>query len=633
MKTKNKYALVVLGILIISSISLFSKQLNSTEKPKQTNVVTISGIISDISGNSLTGVVIRIADSVNETTSGIDGKYSIQAKTGDHIEYFLTGYKSQSKKINKSGTVNITLEQEQEIYELVEMEAPNLKDYSTSKMKRNIAANSPKPSTWIIAASSSVSYDYNHNEEYTNYKENKFISPLDEALSTFSIDVDGASYSNFRRMINQGQLPTKDAVRIEEFVNYFTYNYDKPTIKDPVRFTSEIGNCPWNEESRLLRIGIKAKEIAKEKLPPSNLVFLIDISGSMWGPTRLELVKASMKLLTNNLRKNDRVAIVTYAGNAGLVLPSTSGDNKEAINEALDRLTAGGSTAGAAGIELAYKIAKENFIKGGNNRVIMCSDGDFNVGVSDKDGLEGLIEKERKSGIFLSVLGYGMGNYKDAKMQILAENGNGNASYIDNFQEANRVLVEEFGGTLFTVAKDVKLQIEFNPAKVEAYRLVGYESRLLNKEDFNDDTKDAGEMGAGHTVTAFYEIIPKGAGYKKDGSVDDLKYQKNITVAKKVTLYNSDELCTIKLRYKQPDGNRSMKLEIPVIDNGKNNVSSDMKFASAVAMFAQILKDSDFKGSGTYSDVIALAKAGLENDDNGYRREFVRLVEMTKNLK
>ncbi len=467
-------------------------------------------------------------------------------------------------------------------------------------------------------------------EEYNTIRENRFIPVIQEPLSTFSIDVDVASYSNMRRYINQGQMPPSDAIRTEELVNYFSYNYAKPTGNDPVKISAEVGACPWNSQHRLVRIGIKAKEITDKAMPPSNLVFLVDVSGSMYGPTRLDLVKSSLKLLVNNLREEDRVAIVVYAGSAGEVLPSTSGSDKQKIREALDNLTAGGSTAGGAGIQLAYKIAKKHFISGGNNRIILCTDGDFNVGVSSTNGLEQLIEKERKSGVFLTVLGYGMGNYKDNRMQVLAEKGNGNHAYIDNLQEANKVLVSEFGGTIYTVAKDVKLQIEFNPAYAQAYRLIGYESRLLNKEDFNDDTKDAGEMGAGHNVTAFYEVIPVGVKSSFAGSVDDLKYQQ--TPLTKPVLSASNELLTVKLRYKQPDGDVSKKIELPLIDNKNNDVTADFRFAAAVAMFGQLIRESDFKAEGSYDKVIALAKTALDNDEQGYKREFVRLAETVKGM-
>lgn len=473
-----------------------------------------------------------------------------------------------------------------------------------------------------------------NNEEYSQFAENKFRLASEEPLSTFSVDVDAASYSNLRRFINRGELPNKDAIRIEELINYFSYNYPEPSGSDPVRVTTEVGNCPWNNQHRLVRIGLKAKSIADDKLPASNFVFLIDVSGSMYGATRLDLVKSSLKLLVNNLREKDRVAIVVYAGAAGEVLPSTSGADKQKIKESLDNLTAGGSTAGGAGIKLAYQIARKNFIKDGNNRVILCTDGDFNVGVSSNSGLESLIEEERKSGVFLSILGYGMGNYKDSKMQTLAQAGNGNHAYIDNLQEANKVLVNEFGSTMYTVAKDVKLQIEFNPTKVQAYRLVGYETRLLNKEDFNDDTKDAGEMGAGHTVTAFYEVIPVGVKSNFTGNVDPLKYQDNDKkpIADQVKTTGLHDLLTVKLRYKQPNGDTSKKIEVPLIDDKANNVSNDFRFAASVAMFGQVLKNSQYKGEGTFDKAISLAKLGFGEDQQGYRREFVRLMEASKGL-
>ena len=475
-----------------------------------------------------------------------------------------------------------------------------------------------------------IMYDAVNAEEYGQIQENGFKSVSDAPLSTFSIDVDAASYSNMRRFINKGELPPVDAIRTEELVNYFSYDYPKPTGSDPVKITMEAGACPWNADHRLVRIGLKAREIPTDNLSASNLVFLIDVSGSMWGANRLDLVKSSLKLLVNNLRDKDKVAIVTYAGSAGVKLEATPGSDKQKIREAIDELTAGGSTAGGAGILLAYKIAKKNFISNGNNRIILCSDGDFNVGVSSAEGLEQLIEKERKSGVFLTVLGYGMGNYKDKKIQVLAEKGNGNHAYIDNLQEANRVLVGEFGATLHTVAKDVKLQVEFNPSQVQAYRLIGYESRLLKDEDFNNDAKDAGDMGAGHTVTAFYEVIPTGIKNEYVGKIDDLKYQKKEKVTVKPT--GSNDLLTVKLRYKAPDKDVSKKMELPFVDNKGNNVSSDFRFASAVAMFGQLLRDSDFKGNASYDKVINLAKQGLNNDDKGYRREFIRLVEAAKGL-
>ena len=478
---------------------------------------------------------------------------------------------------------------------------------------------------------SSYSYDSEQNEEYSSFAENRFKDAKHDPLSTFSLDVDVASYSNVRRMINQGQKPAKDAVRIEQFINYFSYNFPNPTGQHPVNIITETQPCPWNKEHLLVRVGVKAKEVPSENIPASNFVFLIDVSGSMESINRLPLVKSSLKLLTNNLRDKDRVAIVVYAGAAGEVLPSTSGADKQKIFEALDGLSAGGSTAGGAGIELAYKVAQKNFIQGGNNRIILCTDGDFNVGVSSEKGLESLIEEKRKTGIYLTVLGYGMGNYKDSKLQTLSQKGNGNHAYIDNLQEANRVLVQEFGSTMYAVAKDVKMQVEFNPAYVNAYRLIGYESHLLNKEDFNDDTKDAGELGAGHTVTAFYEIIPVGV-KNSFGGVDDLKYQKPLQTESFQGLLNN-EMMTVKLRYKNLSSETSKKMEIPVLTTDKLKVpSADFSFASAVAMFGQLLRNSDFKGTSNYDDVVALARRGLGDDKHGYRHEFVRLAEAMKQL-
>lgn len=513
-----------------------------------------------------------------------------------------------------------------------------LGDVRESKLEISVADASTTDMTTRRPVSSirmeASPYDNLQSEEYNQFSENRFRLVNEEPLSTFSVDVDAASYSNMRRFINQGSLPNKDAVRIEELINYFSYNYTEPTGNNPVKISTEVGNCPWNSQNRLVKIGLKARSMTGENLPASNFVFLIDVSGSMYGATRLDLVKSSLKLLTNNLREKDRVAIVVYAGSAGEVLPSTSGENKQKIKEALDNLNTGGSTAGGAGIQLAYKIAKQNFIKGGNNRIILCTDGDFNVGVSSNDGLLALIEQERKSGVFLSILGYGMGNYKDSKMQTLAQAGNGNHAYIDNLQEANKVLVNEFGATMYTVAKDVKLQIEFNPTKVQAYRLVGYETRLLNKEDFNDDTKDAGEMGAGHTVTAFYEVIPTGVKSNLIGNVDPLKYQKetNVSTQNIFTDNKYPDLLTVKLRYKQPRSDQSQKIEVPLIDDKGDNVSDDFRFASAVAMFGQIIKDSQYKGEGSYSKAIALAQKGYGEDKQGYRREFVRLMQTAQGL-
>lgn len=583
--------------------------------------LTVTGTVTDENDQPLIGANVSIEKSRKGTVTNEHGKYSIEAIQGDIIRFSYIGYKTQKVKANRK-IIDVKLYPDNNLL----MEECVI----TSDEVSNRAISSKQMAVRSLGMPALIYDRYANREEYSHNAENRFKSPVKDPLSTFSIDVDAASYSNIRRFINQGEMPPKDAVRIEEMINYFNYNYPKPTGNDPVRITTEVGICPWNKTHRLVQIGLKAREIENQNLPASNFVFLIDVSGSMFGPTRLELVKSSLRLLVNNLREKDRVAIVTYCGDARVALPSTPGNEKQKIKDALETLTAGGSTAGGAGIKEAYRIAQKNFIAQGNNRIILCTDGDFNVGASSETELENLIESKRKSGIFLTVLGYGMGNYKDNKMQILAQKGNGNHAYIDNIQEANKVLVNEFGSTMYAVAKDVKLQVEFNPAKVQSYRLVGYETRILNDEDFNDDTKDAGEMGAGHTVTALYEIIPTGTPGNIPGSVDPLKYQSQTNVNAQTS--NSSELLTVKLRYKTPEEEKSKKIEKSVTDMGKDNVSPDFRFASAVAMFAQLLKDSDFKGEATYDKVIETANKGLSFDPEGYRAEFVRLVQSAKGL-
>ena len=583
--------------------------------------LTVTGTVTEENDQPLIGANVSIEKSRKGTVTNEHGKYSIEALQGDIIRFSYIGYKTQKVKANRK-IIDVKLYPDNNLL----MEECVI----TSDEVSNRAISSKQMAVRSLGMPALIYDRYANREEYNHNAENRFKSPVKDPLSTFSIDVDAASYSNIRRFINQGEMPPKDAVRIEEMINYFNYNYPKPTGNDPVRITTEVGICPWNKTHRLVQIGLKAREIENQNLPASNFVFLIDVSGSMFGPTRLELVKSSLRLLVNNLREKDRVAIVTYCGDARVALPSTPGNEKQKIKDALETLTAGGSTAGGAGIKEAYRIAQKNFIAQGNNRIILCTDGDFNVGASSETELENLIESKRKGGIFLTVLGYGMGNYKDNKMQILAQKGNGNHAYIDNIQEANKVLVNEFGSTMYAVAKDVKLQVEFNPAKVQSYRLVGYETRILNNEDFNDDTKDAGEMGAGHTVTALYEIIPTGISGNIPGSIDPLKYQTETNINTQTS--NSSELLTVKLRYKTPEEEKSKKIEKSVTDMGKDNVSPDFRFASAVAMFAQLLKDSDFKGEATYDKVIETANKGLSFDPEGYRAEFVRLVQSAKGL-
>jgi len=463
-------------------------------------------------------------------------------------------------------------------------------------------------------------------EGYDYITENIFLKVQDNPLSTFSIDVDAAAYSNMRRFVTQGQLPPAGAVRIEEMINYFKYDYPQPKNNDPFAVHTEISNCPWNPQHRLALVGLQGKSIQTENLPAGNMVFLIDVSGSMASANKLPLLKQSLKLLADQLRENDKVSLVVYAGNAGLVLPATNGLQKQAIKEAIDKLESGGSTAGGAGIELAYKTAADHFIKGGNNRVILCTDGDFNVGQSSDAALETLIEKKRETGVFLTVLGFGMGNYQDAKMQKLADKGNGNHAYIDQLSEAKKVLVSEFGGTLFTIAKDVKLQVEFNPAVVQGYRLIGYENRMLAKEDFNNDKKDAGELGSGHTVTALYEIIPVGvsSGFLKQA--DTLKYQ--LPEKFSATAFGK-EMMTLKMRYKQPDDSTSKLLEVAIMDQQipMQSTSANFRFAAAVAEFGMLLRNSSFKQQATYKEVISMAGNAIGDDKEGYRKEFLQLVK------
>lgn len=467
-----------------------------------------------------------------------------------------------------------------------------------------------------------------NTEEYDLITENPFRRPTQASLSTFSIDVDTASYSNVRRFIRQGQLPPKDAVRLEEMINYFSYDYPQPKGDQPFSVTTEVTTAPWNAQNRLVQVGLKGKELTTTQ--PSNLVFLMDVSGSMRQPNKLPLVKKSLCQLVRQLDSQDRVSIVVYAGNAGVVLEPTPGSQKTKIMEAIERLEAGGTTAGGEGIVKAYDLAKKNFLENGNNRVILATDGDFNVGVSSDAELERLIEKKRDEGIFLTVLGFGTGNYKDSKMELLADKGNGNYAYLDSILEAQKVLVHDLRSTLFTIAKDVKIQVEFNPAKVQAYRLIGYENRLLKAEDFNDDRKDAGEIGSGHTVTALYEIIP--AGVETDielPSVDKLKYQQP-----KGSSSDSDELMQVKLRYKAPTGRKSKLITQPISDSeGQIATASDnLKFASAIAMYGMMLRESELKGNTSYSSILELANQAKGEDNRGYRQAFIDMVESSQKL-
>lgn len=627
------------------------------------NSHTITGVVTDDSGQPVVGATIKLKDAAIGCVTDMQGAYkltvpsstgklivaavgfitqeiAIKGKTTIHItlktmtatmqEVVVVGYAAQSKKVLTGSVSNY---QPAPVYGY-----SNLNTQLQGKVAGvQITGNPGRSNQLLTRGMDKVKkedkqlYDANNSdferEGYDLISENQFLKATENPLSTFSIDVDAASYSNVRRFLNNGQLPPAGAVRIEEMVNYFNYTYPQPTSNAPFSINTEIADAPWNKNHKLVLIGLQGKKIPTENLPASNLVFLIDVSGSMSSPNKLPLVKASMKMLVDQLRPQDKVAMVVYAGAAGLVLPPTSGADKMKIKEAIDQLESGGSTAGGAGIMLAYKTAKEHFVKEGNNRVILCTDGDFNVGASSDDAMERMIENERKSGVFLTVLGYGMGNYQDAKMQKLADKGNGNHAYIDGITEAKKVLVNEFGGTLFTIAKDVKLQLEFNPANIQGYRLIGYENRMLAKEDFNDDQKDAGELGSGHTVTALYEVIPVGVKSDFLKSVDPLKYQKETPSIR--TSDATNELLTVKFRYKAPDGDVSQLITHPVMDQSVSvaQTSDNFRFAAAVAEFGLLLRNSAFKSASSFDNVLRLARKAKGKDEQGYRSEFIRLVE------
>lgn len=616
------------------------------------NVHTVHGKITDEAGNALAGVAIVEKGTKTGTTSENDGTYQINVSSDKAtLSFSFVGFTTKEVKIKGQTEINVSLAPSvQKLEEVIITGYANERgdlagsmDY-LQKRAPSQALQGKVAGVMVNGYARSVRVRGNNGfykdqkpvqfntEDYDAINETRFLAASDNPLSTFSIDVDAASYSNVRRYLNQGQLPPSGAVRIEEMINYFKYDYPQPTNEHPFSINTEISDAPWNKDHKLVLIGLQGKKIPVDNLPASNLVFLIDVSGSMDDPNKLPLVKASMKMLVDQLREQDKVSIVVYAGAAGLVLKPTSGSDKIKIKDAIDNLEAGGSTAGGEGIRLAYNTANQFLVKGGNNRVILCTDGDFNVGESSDDAMERLIEKERKTGVFLTVLGYGMGNYKDNKMQKLADKGNGNHAYIDGISEAKKVLVNEFGGTLFTIAKDVKLQVEFNPAVVQGYRLIGYENRMLAKEDFNDDKKDAGELGSGHTVTALYEIIPVGVKSDFLTTVDPLKYQNG--KGKPATAGSGNEMFTVKFRYKAPDGNTSRLLEKAV----KNEVlalgktSDNFRFAASVAEMGLLLRQSEFKGNASFDQVVSLAKGARGPDDEGYRSEFIRLVDNAKLL-
>lgn len=640
----------------------------------QRTVGAIVGTVIDHNNEAIIGAVIQVQiGGINKgtTVTDIDGHYVIKPLLPGRydVKVIYTGFKESltkgvivgpgkntEVKVKLLPSANAVLDE----IVVIEYKVPLIDKYSggstTTKTAEEIERMPTRNTSSMVSTSADVysaqdgvqsggrrkhkkstpstpqAYYNPSLETYKKEVENDYKTVKANPLSTMSVDVDRASYSNVRRYLQGGQLPPADAVRIEEMVNYFHYDYPQPKGNDPIAIVTELTDCPWQPNHNLLHIGMQAKTMDVENLPASNLVFLIDVSGSMQDVNKLPLVIESLKLLTQNLRAKDNIAMVVYAGSAGLVLPPTPGNQKQTIYNALEKLSAGGSTAGGEGIKLAYKIAAENYIKGGNNRIILATDGDFNVGMSGDNDMETLITKEREKGIYLTCLGYGMGNYKDSKMEILADKGNGNYAYIDNIEEAKKTLVKEFGGTVFTIAKDVKAQIEFNPAQVQAYRLVGYENRLLNEEDFKDDKKDAGDMGSGHSVTIIYEIIPTGVKSDKVRGVTDLKYQDAGNIA--AMNNNAAELATVKFRYKKPNGKTSIEMAHTIGNNMRSIYQAGLnaRFATSVAMMGMLLKNSDHKGTATYDKVLALGKSGKGYDEEGYRAEYLKMVKTAKQL-
>lgn len=587
---------------------------------------TITGrVTTSEDGSGLPGVNVLLKGTTQGTVTDNRGFYSIEApSSGGVLVFSFIGFKTKEIRIGKQHILNVEMDPDiSELEEQVVTGAGKRRPYPQERRDETQYKAPPAIRKPYMIMSEQVG-ELANTEEYEGIEENTFHGAERKPLSTFSIDVDAASYSNLRRFIQNGQSPPQDAVRIEEMINYFTYDYPQPRDRHPFSVTTEIAQSPWNEKHHLVRIGLQGKNIPIESLPPSNLVFLIDVSGSMNQPNKLPLVKKSFRLLVDQLRARDHVSIVVYAGAAGTLLEPTSGDEKEKILAALDRLQAGGSTAGGAGLRLAYSLARTHYRQNGNNRVILASDGDFNVGESSNAAMEKLIEEKRKDGVFLTVLGFGMGNLKDSKMELLADKGNGNYAYIDNLSEARKVLVSEFGGTLFTIASDVKLQVEFNPARVQAYRLVGYENRKLRDEDFNNDRKDAGDLGSGHTVTALYEIIPTGVN-SSYYSIDALKYQ---SAKPAPPVGNTRDWLTVKLRYKDPGAVKSQLLEHVLSGSPRSlrEASPDFRWASSVAAFGMLLKDSPYIGDWRYHDVLAMAEASRGVDKEGYRSEFLNLV-------
>ncbi|RTQ48595.1 DUF3520 domain-containing protein [Hymenobacter gummosus] len=644
----------LLGAAAVAATQSSSLNLAATAgqylRAAERDTLAVTGRITDrATGQGIAGATVLLKGTSVGVSTEADGSFSLSFPANVRkgtLVVSAVGYVRQEVTVRRGQQLNLALVADTKTMSEVVVtgkagrpakakradEAKHA-DYEMVEALPNMAAPSAAPLMGRVAGVA-VTPGYfpaqpENRESYAHKAENGFQLVSKAPLSTFSIDVDAASYSNVRRfLLQQGQLPPVDAVRTEELVNYFKYQYPQPSESAPAGLHLEQARCPWAPAHQLVLVGMQARTVATEKLPPANLVFLIDVSGSMQSPDKLPLVKAGLKQLVQQLRPQDQVSLVVYAGAAGLVLPPTPGTKKADIISALDRLEAGGSTAGGAGLKLAYATARQHLLKEGNNRVILCSDGDFNVGESSDDAMEHLITQERESGVFLSVLGFGTGNLQDSKMERLADKGNGNYAYIDQLDEARRVLVQQFGGTLFTLAKDVKLQVEFNPAKVQAYRLIGYENRLLADEDFNNDKKDAGELGAGQQVTALYEVVPVGA----PPVVDGLKYQ---PAAQATTGASATELLTVKMRYKQPQGQTSSLLSRALPAAAPANLagaSDNLRWAAAVAQMSLLLRQSERRGEATWKSTVELARTARGKDEDGYRAECIRMMEAAASL-
>ncbi len=615
---------------ILFTLSPFYELILGQPLPN-TDYVTINGKVIDSEDQGpIYGANVVIKEQNIHGLTNREGEFELVLSKGTHtLQVFFIGYKTFTQQVIIEGSEpkDLIIELEPGTVNLNEVLVSDYEDAPKRLPTGSLSSERPgnvSEQIWYYHPSSQ--FVPRNSEEYSAISENVFKWVQKTPLSTFSIDVDGASYTNVRRMITNGYLPPIDAVRIEELINYFDYNYSEPKNGAPFAVNTEISPAPWNPDHHLVQIGIQAERIGADDLPPNNLVFLLDVSGSMNSDDKLPLLKKAMKLLVNELREEDYVSIVVYAGSAGVVLPPTSGSNKDKIIDALEELHSGGSTAGAAGIIQAYEVAKKHYRRKSNNRIILATDGDFNVGISGDNELISLIEEKRDDGIFLSVLGFGTGNLKDSKMEQIANHGNGNYFYINNLMDAKKVLVSEMGGTLVTIAKDVKIQVEFNPQNVQAYRLIGYENRLLADEDFNDDRKDAGELGSGHTVTALYEIIPAGVTVDKSlTDIDPLKYR----VPSRPSLEFTNEIMTVKLRYKPPYSNKSKLISTVVEkDQFKEKLSKNLSFAASVASFGMLLRDSRFKGNSSFEMVNELARNGRGSDNGGYRAEFIRIAEL-----